>query len=292
MASYDKSKDTNYTLLVQQALSAMGANLGPAGIDGKWGAYTDSAYKANQSVVDAMLYGGSSSSAYGYAPQAPQMPELSLQGVSVPASHDYSYYYSIGDALEAENYERQKQQAESRLQGAQAQLETDLDQTKAGIAANSTARGFGRSTYVTDSLLYADNAAAGQRQSLLSDFSQTLLYLDAARHSGAARYASGAYENQQSRIAAAEMANAQIANQQALAVWNAQMDAYNRALSGYEQASSSLGSYSAALSSGSSRSAGSSRASSAAKSAAAASPAKQSLASQAASVLKQTIRVR
>jgi hypothetical protein len=292
MASYDKSKDKDYTALVQQALSAIGANLGPAGIDGKWGAYTDSAYKANQGIVDAMLYGGGSLSSYGSGPQAPQMPDLNLQGVPVPSSRDYSYYYSIGDALEAEAYERQKQQAESRLQGAQGQLESDLSQTKANIAANSTARGFGRSTYVTDSLLYADNAAAGQRQSLLSDFSQTLLYLDAQRHSGAARYASSAYEAQQGRIAAAEMANAQIANQQTLAMWNAQMDAYNRAMNAYEQVGLNLSGYAAVPSGSSSRSAGSAKASSAAKSAAAPSPAKQSLASQAASVLKQTIRVR
>lgn len=60
MASYDKSKDTNYTYAVQSALQSLGANLGSAGVDGKWGAYTEAAYQANKDAVDAMLSGGSS----------------------------------------------------------------------------------------------------------------------------------------------------------------------------------------------------------------------------------------
>ena len=59
MASYDKSKDTNYTYAVQSALQSLGANLGSAGVDGKWGAYTEAAYQANKDAVDALLGGGS-----------------------------------------------------------------------------------------------------------------------------------------------------------------------------------------------------------------------------------------
>lgn len=58
MASYDKSKDPNYTTAVQTALQSLGANLGSAGVDGKWGAHTEAAYQANKDAVDAMLGGG------------------------------------------------------------------------------------------------------------------------------------------------------------------------------------------------------------------------------------------
>lgn len=65
MASYDKSKDTNYTYAVQSALQSLGANLGSAGVDGKWGAYTEAAYQANKDAVDALLGGGSVSGSFG-----------------------------------------------------------------------------------------------------------------------------------------------------------------------------------------------------------------------------------
>ena len=66
MASYDKSKDPNYTTAVQTALQSLGANLGSAGVDGKWGAYTEAAYQANKDAIDAML-GSGGGGAFGSA---------------------------------------------------------------------------------------------------------------------------------------------------------------------------------------------------------------------------------
>ena len=74
--------------------------------------------------MDAALYGsGGSQSAYQSAYQSlwDSMPQLSYTYVSTP-SYSYEYYYSIGDALEAANYEKQKQQAQTNLENAQAAL--------------------------------------------------------------------------------------------------------------------------------------------------------------------------
>lgn len=177
MASYDKSKDSAYTRQVQQVLSSLGADLGAGGIDGKWGAYTQAAYEANKAAVDAALYGsGGSQSAYQSAYQSlwDSMPQLSYTYVSTP-SYSYEYYYSIGDALEAANYEKQKQQAQTNLENAQAALQESVKTTKANVEKSTTARGFGRSSYATDALQATDLAAMNQGQALLADFDQTLM---------------------------------------------------------------------------------------------------------------------
>lgn len=278
MASYDKSIDSEYTRQVQQILSGLGADLGAGGVDGKWGAYTQSAYEQNREQVEAILSGGSS---HG----ASNIPALSYTYVEVPQSNSYEYYYSIGDALQAAQYERQKQQAENSLQGAQAALESDLKGAKAGIESSATARGFGRSTYVVDSLQYADNAATAQRQSLLDSFSQTLLYLDAERHSSAASYASSNYQAQENRIYQANLQNAQMANEQALNLWKAQLAQAENTVYGGVVSSSGSGSRKSSSSSSASSSSGASSASSAASSA-------QGKVASTPAVSKQTIKVR
>ena len=52
MAGYDRSKNTDYTLAVQSALKTLGADLGGPGVDGKWGKYTEAAYRKNRAAVD------------------------------------------------------------------------------------------------------------------------------------------------------------------------------------------------------------------------------------------------
>ncbi len=256
MASYDKSKDSAYTRQVQQVLSSLGADLGAGGIDGKWGAYTQAAYEANKAAVDAALYGsGGSQSAYQSAYQSlwDSMPQLSYTYVSTP-SYSYEYYYSIGDALEAANYEKQKQQAQTNLENAQAALQESVKTTKANVEKSTTARGFGRSSYATDALQATDLAAMSQGQALLADFDQTLMMLDAQRHANAAAYASNAFQAQENRQLQASIANAQMANELALNQWKAQLDLMNS----YNQNLWSASSYSGGSSGSSGRSSSSS----------------------------------
>lgn len=70
MASYDKSKDKEYTLAVQRALKTLGADLGAGGVDGKWGEYTESAYQANKDAVDKLIGGGSTGGSAGFGSSA------------------------------------------------------------------------------------------------------------------------------------------------------------------------------------------------------------------------------
>lgn len=221
MASYDKSINSAYTANVQSILAQLGADLGAGGIDGKWGAYTQRAYQQNKAAVDAALNGNA---LYGGYDGSGGLPQLKLQTVELPTSHGYEYFYSIGDALEAAQYERQRAKAENGLTQAKQTLSTELEQTKANAAAAANARGFGRSTYVTDTLQYADQAAMAQKQALESEFTQTLLRLDAERHAGAAAYASKAYQAQEDRALQASIANTKAANEFALAQWKAQVD--------------------------------------------------------------------
>ncbi len=253
MASYDKSVDSNYTRQVQQILASMGADLGPAGIDGKWGSYTQAAYTANKAAVDAALYGQygqSGQNQYLYQNTMDFLPAPSVQTVSVP-SYSYEYYYSIGDALEAANYERQRLKAQNNLTANQEALARDVQNIKGNIEKSTTARGFGRSSYTTDALQATDLAALRQGQALFTSFDQTLMLLDAERHSNAANYAAKAFQAQEDRRLQADLYNARAANEMALSQWNAQFDLMADLMK--DQASAG---YSA--SSGSSRSSGSS----------------------------------
>ena len=67
MAGYDRSKNADYTLAVQSALKTLGADLGGPGVDGKWGKYTEAAYRKNRAAVDRLVseMGVSAAGAYG-----------------------------------------------------------------------------------------------------------------------------------------------------------------------------------------------------------------------------------
>lgn len=153
-----------------------------------------------------------------------EIPELVLPGRVATVRRSYEEYYSIGDALEAANHERQTQKAKEDLRGAEAQLEYDWSHAKANLERSTTARGFGRSSYTTDSLLYADQVAIAQKQSLLDGFNQTLLYLDAQRHSNAANYAAKQIAAQDAADRAAAQYNAEVSNMAALKMWEAQLE--------------------------------------------------------------------
>ncbi len=246
MASYDKSKDSDYTRRVQQVLAGLGADLGAGGVDGKWGAYTQAAYEANRSAVDAALGGGSGG--FNFQSLWDSLPQLNYSYVSTP-SYSYEYYYSIGDALEEASYTKQKAQAEQDLAGAQEALKQSVKQTKANIEKSTNARGFARSSYTTDALQNTDLTAMRQEQSLLASFDQTLLELDAQRHSNASAYAANAFQAQEDRRLQADMFNARMANELALNQWQAQLDMIN-----WQMQQWGSGTSSASRSSGSSRS--------------------------------------
>lgn len=220
MASYDKTKNTDYTLAVQAALKTLNANLGSGGVDGKWGQYTQAAYQSNKSAVDALVAGIGGGSA------------LTTAQVDVPEATGYDELFSMGSALFAAQYEAQKRAAERQLKAAQETVEANRVQAGANLENAANARGFGRSSYVTDSIQKNDQAAQTNQTALLGNFSDALSQLEANRTSSAAQYATSMWQSQQSAIQSAQKFNAQMQQETALAQWKQAMADQSKVSSG------------------------------------------------------------
>mgnify|MGYP001060994289 CR=1 FL=1 len=210
MASYDKSKNVDYTLAVQAALKTLGADLGAAGVDGKWGAYTENAYQKNKAAVDALVSGVGAGGFSG---------SLTPAQVEVPEGKSFEQWLSIGDALYAAQYEAQKRSAQRQLEYAQQQVEDQRVQSAATLQNAANARGFGRSSYAMDVLQKNEVQAQKNNTALLNSFSDALMQLEANRASGAAQYASNMWNSQQNAILSAQKFNAQMKEQTDTALW-------------------------------------------------------------------------
>ena len=212
MASYDKSKDANYTLAVQSALKTLGANLGAGGVDGKWGAYTERAYQQNRQAVDALVSGLGFTSAGSFAGAEAGgglAPQFTPQLVDVP---------------------------ERRREAAQAANEENRVQSAARLETAANARGFGRSSYATDMLQRNEYEANRNEAALQGDYADALLQLEAGRNASAAQYAGSMWQRQQQAVLEAQRFNAQQSQEAALRQWEAENDlrkAYYEASAAY-----------------------------------------------------------
>ncbi len=211
MASYDKTKDTEYTLAVQAALKTLGADLGSAGVDGKWGDYTERAYQANKAQVDAIVNGITTAS-----------PRLEATLIAEPETKSYDEWLSIGDALYAAQAEAQKAQAQRALEYSQEEIEDNRVQSAATLENAANARGFGRSSYVVDALNQNENNAMKANTKLLNNFSDALLTIEANKAVNAANYASLLYRNEQDNLASIRRFNA--GQQQDVDIYNWKQD--------------------------------------------------------------------
>lgn len=237
MASYDKSKNTDYTLAVQAALKTLGADLGAGGVDGKWGDYTERAYQGNKGAVDALvsgMFGG------GNAPDAVQ--------VDVPEQRSFSDWLSVGDALYAAQAEAQRQSAQRQLEYGQEQVERGRVQSAATLENAANARGFGRSSYAADMLQRNEYSAQRNQTALLTSFGDALQRIEADRAAAAAQYASDMWKTQQDAVLSAQKFNAQMQQEVNLKNWQQEqerkqtaLDAYASALRGRRSSSSGSG---------------------------------------------------
>ena len=119
MAGYDRSKNADYTLAVQSALKTLGADLGGSGVDGKWGKYTEAAYRKNRAAVDRLVseMGVSAAGAYGSGSR------LAAEQIDVPEQKGFDEWLSIGGALFAAQAEARKASAKRQLEVNRQQLE-------------------------------------------------------------------------------------------------------------------------------------------------------------------------
>ena len=226
MASYDKSKNADYTLAVQSALKTLGADLGAGGIDGKWGAYTEAAYQQNKAAVDALV--GSMSGG---------MPQLQVVQVDVPDQKSFDEWLSLGDALFAAQAEAQKRSAQRQLEYGQQQLEKNRAQSAATLENAANARGFGRSSYATDMLLKNEANAQESGMQLLGSFNDALLEIEANRAANAAEYAGNMWQHQQDAVLQAQKFNAQMQQEANLRQWEEEMKRQQEMMQAYSSAS-------------------------------------------------------
>ena len=210
MASYDKSKNTEYTLAVQSALKTLGADLGSAGVDGKWGDYTERAYQANKDKVDAIVNGITKS------------PRLEASLIEEPETKSYDEWLSIGNALYAAQAEAKKANAQRALEYSQEAIEDNRVQAAASLENAANARGFARSSYVVDALAQNENNAMKANTKLLNNFSDALLTIEANQAVNAANYASLLYRNEQDNLASIRKFNA--GQQQEVDLYNWKQD--------------------------------------------------------------------
>lgn len=207
MASYDKSKDANYTLAVQSALKTLGANLGAGGVDGKWGAYTERAYQQNRQAVDALVSGLGFTSAGSFAGAEAGgglAPQFTPQLVDVPEQRSFSDWLAVGQEIYAAQYEAGRQSAQRRLEAAQAANEENRVQSAARLETAANARGFGRSSYATDMLQRNEYEANRNEAALQGDYADALLQLEAGRNASAAQYAGSMWQSQQQAVLEAQ----------------------------------------------------------------------------------------
>lgn len=234
MASYDKSKSTDYTLAVQAALKTLGADLDAGGVDGKWGRYTENAYQQNKGAVDALVAGVMGGGS-GVAP-------LQAVQVDVPEQRSFSDWLSVGDALYAAQAEAQKQSAQRQLEYNQQQVEQNRAQSAATLENAANARGFGRSSYTTDMLQRNENTAQQNQTALLNNFSDALLRIEADRTASAAEYAGNMWKTQQDAVLQAQKFNAQMQQEVNLKNWQQSQEDQQQLLSTYASAQKSGGS--------------------------------------------------
>ncbi|MGI5885292.1 MAG: hypothetical protein ACOX83_10090 [Candidatus Spyradocola sp.] len=234
MASYDKSKDVNYTLAVQSALKTLGADLGAAGVDGKWGAYTERAYQQNRQTVDALVSGIGFSGAG--AAGGTLAPAFTPQLVDVPEQRSFADWLSVGQEIYNAQYEAGRVAAERRLASAQAANEENRVQSAARLETAANARGFGRSSYATDMLQRNEYEANRNDAALQGDYADALLQLEANRNASAASYAGSMWQSQQQAVLEAQRFNAQQSQEAALRQWEAENElrkAYYEASAAY-----------------------------------------------------------
>ena len=225
MANYDKSKNEDYTLAVQAALKTLGADLGSSGVDGKWGAYTESAYQQNKQAVDALVSGMSGN-----------MPVLEAVQVDVPQQKSFEEWLSLGDALFAAQAEAQKQSARRQLEYGQEQLEKNRVQAAATLENAANARGFGRSSYAMDMLQRNENDARRSGVMLVNNFNDALLEIEAGRAANAAQYAGSMWQSQQDAVLQAQRFNAQMQQEANLKQWEQEMKRQQEMVSIYADA--------------------------------------------------------
>ena len=209
LASYDRSMDSAYTTQVQTILKNLGANLGSAGVDGKWGAYTQAAYNQYKDQVDAALAGGSTGGSYGgYSYSA---------GGSKYTAPTINYTGRTLDEMLAEangliggEYDTQLRTAKQGYEANQQALAKAYENTRKTTQDSAVSRGMGRSSYLTDAIANVGLQETAANDTLTKNYNDAVDQLELSRAKAVSSYVQQLQREQDNRLLELALAQAEL----------------------------------------------------------------------------------
>lgn len=240
MASYNKNIDSGLTTQVQTILSGLGADLGSAGIDGKWGAYTDAAYNQYKDQVDAALAGSNGSAFSGYYSSVTPHTHYSAPSINyTPRTLDELMAEAQG--LIGGEYDAQLLAAKQGYEASQQSLAKTYENTRKTTQDSAVSRGMGRSSYLTDAIANVGLAEKQDNATLTGNYNDQVYTLEKAQAEAISSYVQQLQREQDELMLQKALAEAEL---------QYKYDALNASLA--SAASAASGSYSSGGSSSSS----------------------------------------
>lgn len=187
MASYNKNIDSGLTTQVQTILSGLGADLGSAGIDGKWGAYTDAAYNQYKDQVDAALAGSNGGAFSSYYSSTTPHTHYSAPSINyTPRTLDELMAEAQG--LIGGEYDAQLLAAKQGYEASQQSLAKTYENTRKTTQDSAVSRGMGRSSYLTDAIANVGLAEKHDNATLTGNYNDQVYTLEKAQAEAISSY--------------------------------------------------------------------------------------------------------
>lgn len=205
MASYDKSYSSDYTKQVQSALKSLGADLGSAGVDGKWGAYTNAAYNQYKDQVDAMI---GSSGGYSYSYSSPSSsytaPTINYTGRTLDEM------LAEANGLIGGEYDTQLRTAKQGYEANQQTLAKSYENTRKNTQDSAVSRGMGRSSYLTDAIANVGLQETSANDTLTKNYNEAVDQLELSRSQAVSSYVQELQREQEERLLELAIAQAEL----------------------------------------------------------------------------------
>lgn len=209
LASYDKSMDSAYTTQVQTILKNLGANLGSAGVDGKWGAYTQAAYNQYKDQVDAALAGGSTGGSYGRfgfssGGSGYTAPTINYTGRTLDEM------LAEANGLIGGEYDTQLRTAKQGYEANQQTLAKAYENTRKNTQDSAVSRGMGRSSYLTDAIANVGLQETAANDTLTKNYNDAVDQLELSRAKAVSSYVQQLQREQDDRLLELALAQAEL----------------------------------------------------------------------------------
>ena len=209
LASYDKSVDSAYTTQVQTILKNLGANLGSAGVDGKWGAYTQAAYNQYKDQVDAALAGGSTGGSYGGYSYSTGGSKYTAPTINY-TGRTLDEMLAEANGLIGGEYDTQLRTAKQGYEANQQTLAKAYANTRKTTQDSAVSRGMGRSSYLTDAIANVGLQEVAANDTLTKNYNDAVDQLELSRAKAVSSYVQQLQREQDDRLLELALAQAEL----------------------------------------------------------------------------------